>query len=319
MTSTVMMELTWRCGAACRFCYLGGTGRLNPGGAELKTADIKAFMRRFPSGTRFYFTGGEPFLRKDIFEILAYAAARGFNWGVNTSGLPLNGAGVKRLMALGPDYVIFSLHGPAVLHDRLTGRKGAYKKLLSVLGAAVKHRRPGSEVMVNCVINPSNAALLPAVYLAAARAGADRAVFEHLQFITEAESAGLGASGIMTPLLKACRLDVSALQGSIKKIKSLRGAFDTHFELRPDFSGRELERYYNGRMRPSGKCPGLLSTINVEPDGKVRTCVLYCPHVTDVKKYSQAALRKAKLVLTSGGLPRGCARCCHRFAIKRVF
>jgi len=140
MTETVMMELTWRCNAACSFCYLGKTGRLNRRLPELSGAEIKAFMRRFPAGTRFYFSGGEPFLRKDIFEILAYAAGRGFSWGVNTNGLALTPAKVKRLLALEPAYIIFSLHGPAAIHDRLLGVKGAHKKLLANIAAAARRR-----------------------------------------------------------------------------------------------------------------------------------------------------------------------------------
>jgi hypothetical protein len=123
----------------------------------------------------------------------------------------------------------------------------------------------------------------------------------------------------MTPVLDSYSLDVPGLQRAIKKIKALRGAFKTHFELRPAFSRSELERYYSGRPRPSGACPGLLSTINVEPDGGIRTCVLHCGRVSSAGKYNAAAVMKAKRRLVRGGLPRFCARCCHRFPIERIF
>lgn len=321
MTETVMLELTWRCNAACSFCYLGKTGRLNKRGPELGVAEIKAFMRRFPAGTRFYFSGGEPFLRKDIFEILAYAAERGFSWGVNTNGLALTPAKVKRLLALKPAYIIFSLHGPAAAHDRLLGVKGAHKELLANIAAAAELKKPGTEIITNCVINAANAALLPAVYLDAARAGADRAVFEQLQFIKkeEAACAGLSPAGLITPALNGYALDVRALSASIEKIRALRGAFKTHFELRPEFTALELELYYNGLLKPSGRCPGLLSTLNVEPDGSVRTCVLYGARAGGTKAFDRAAIMEAKRRLVKGGLPQGCARCCQRFRIKRVF
>lgn len=321
MTEHVMMELTWRCGAACSFCYLRRTGRLNRRPAELKTAEIKAFMRRFPAGTGFYFSGGEPFLRKDIFELLEYAASRGFNWGVNTNGLELTPVRIKKLLALKPAYLIFSLHGPAAAHDRLLGVRGAHKKLLAAMRLAAALKGPGTEIITNCVMNAANAALLPAVYLAAARAGADRAVFEHLQFVKnkEAALAGLPTAGLITPALESYGLDTRALAASIRKIKALRGAFKTHFELRPEFTARGLERYYNGLMKPSGGCPGLLSTLNVEPDGTIRTCVLYGAPAGDVKKFERAAIVRAKRRLIKGGPPQGCARCCQRFAIKRVF
>jgi MoaA/NifB/PqqE/SkfB family radical SAM enzyme len=321
MTETVMMELTWRCNAACGFCYLGGTKRLNRRGPELKGPEIKAFMRRFVPGTRFYFSGGEPFLRKDIFEILSYAAGRGFNWGVNTNGLALGPAGIKKLMKLRPAYLIFSLHGPEAAHDRLLGVKGAHKKLLANLRLASELKLPGTEIITNCVVNAANAALLPAVYLEAARAGADRAVFEHLQFVKnkEASRAGLLPAEVITPALESCSLDTQALKASIKKIKALRGAFKTHFELRPEFTTAELERYYNGLLKPSGSCPGLLSTVNVEPDGTIRTCVLYAAPAGKVKDFDRAAMLKVKRRLVKDGLPQGCARCCHRFKIKRIY
>lgn len=321
MTGTVMLELTWRCKAACAFCYLGGSGRLNRRLPELKAAEIKAFMRRFPAGTRFYFSGGEPFLRKDIFGILAYAASRGFDWGVNTNGLELDPEKIKKLLALKPAYLIFSLHGPAAAHDRALGLKGAHKKLLENIKTAAELKKPGTEIITNCVMNAANAALLPAVYLEAARAGADRAVFEHLQFVRkeEAARAGLSPAGLITPVLEGYSPDTRALAASIRKIRALRGAFKTHFELRPDFTARELELYYHGPLKPSGGCPGLLSTLNVEPDGRIRTCVLYAARAGQVKGFDQAAIKRAKRRLVKDGLPPGCARCCQRFSIERVF
>jgi len=315
----VMMELTWRCGAGCSFCYLGRTGRLNARGPELGAGELKAFMRRFPAGTRFYFTGGEPFARKDIFSILAYASERGFCWGVNTNGLQLPLPKLKKLLALRPAYVIFSLHGPAALHDRLLGVKGTHAKVLAAIKAAAALKRPGTEIMTNCVISPANAALLPAVYLEAAKAGADRAVFEHLQFLKEGEAPELTSAELLTPRLKPRRLAVKTLERSLGRIRALRGAFKTHFELRPDFSRAELERYYNGTPRVSGSCP-LLSTVNVEPDGRLRTCVLYAaPAGGTAQAFDPAGLLRAKRRLVKGGLPRGCARCCHRFSIERIF
>lgn len=319
MPLTVMLELTWRCGASCSFCYLGRTGRLNAGPPEMTTGQVKAFMRKFPAGTHFYFTGGEPFLRKDLFALAAYASARRCTWGVNTNGLSSGAAEIRRLMRLGPAYAIFSLHGPAALHDRLTGVKGAHKKVLANIKAAVGARRAGSEVITNCVIGPENAALLPAVYLEAARAGADRAVFEHLQFLKPREAAGLDAGAVLTPVLENCRVDTRAIERSVKKIKALRGAFGTYFELRPEFSRRELERYYSGTPAPAGACQNLFSTVNAEPDGTVRTCVLACGRAADARSYSAAEVLRAKRRLLRGGAPRFCARCCQRLPIERVF
>ncbi len=66
------------CNLRCSHCFVsaGGSGK-----DELSTDEIKALVREAESlgAFRFYLTGGEPFLRKDIFELIRYVLRDGKN------------------------------------------------------------------------------------------------------------------------------------------------------------------------------------------------------------------------------------------------
>lgn len=321
MFKEVMLELTWRCNLRCSFCYLLGRGLLNKGGPEMDTAAVLKLIGRFPAGTRFYLSGGEPLLRRDIFKVIERIRARGCRWGLNTNGTALDAAGWRRLAALGPDYVIFSLHGGPALHDRQTGVPGSCRKLLANMKTFAAAAGPGTEVMVNCVVNRENAGALSGVYRLASAHGAARVVFEHLQFLRPAEAAllppELKKGGVITPELSGCKADTRLILREFDKIRRLGGP--AHFDVRPLASRKTLDLYYNGEISPEGGCCRIYDTLNVEPDGRARLCVLYGLKTGDALKTGLAAMAAFKKKKIGASLPAGCARCCHRLSLFRYF
>ncbi|OGR70077.1 MAG: hypothetical protein A2179_00060 [Elusimicrobia bacterium GWC2_63_65] len=321
MFKEVMLELTWRCNLRCSFCYLLKRGLLNKGGPELDTAAALKLVGRFPAGTRFYLSGGEPLLRQDIFRIIASIKERRCGWGLNTNGTLLDADGWRRLAALKPDYVIFSLHGAAPLHDRQTGVPGSCRKLLSNMKAFAAAAGPGTEVMVNCVVNRENAGALSEVYQLASANGASRVVFEHLQFLRPAETAllppELKKGGVITPELAGYKADGRLILREFDKIRRLGGP--AHFDVRPLLSREGLDLYYNGEVSPEGGCCRVYDTLNVEPDGRARLCVLYGLKAGNALKTGLGAMAAFKKKKIGVRLPSGCARCCHRLTLFRYF
>lgn len=321
MFKEVMLELTYRCNLRCDFCYLLRRGLLNKKMKELGTAEVYKLIARFPAGTQFYLSGGEPLLRPDIFEIMARIKDSGSRFGLNTNGTLLAGARARALAALGPDYVIFSLHGGAAAHDRQTGVPGSCRVALSNLKAFAAAAGPGTEIIVNCVVNRGNAGALAAAYRLASRAGADRVVFEHLQFLRPGEAAALPArlkkGGVITPELDAYRADAALISRQFEEIR--RSGGKAHFEVRPLMTEAALDQYYNGEISPEGGCPRIFSSLNVEPDGAARLCVLYGLKAGSALKTPLAELLAFKKKNIGARLPSGCARCCHRFKLFRYF
>ncbi len=134
----VNYEITDRCNESCFHCYHRGEKKKDN---ELSAFGIKKLLKSLKKeGTLFLIiTGGEPFLREDIFEILEFVYNLGFATIIYTNGTLLNRQAVKKLKQLN----IFSLHislyslKPEV-HDRITGLAGSFKKTLNAVNMLKK-------------------------------------------------------------------------------------------------------------------------------------------------------------------------------------
>jgi MoaA/NifB/PqqE/SkfB family radical SAM enzyme len=123
---SVHMDLTYRCNERCVHCYLDHDDR-----GEMTTAEIKGILEQLADAGVFFLTlsGGEPLMRKDFFEIVAYARSLLFNVKVKTNGLLIGEKEAQRLLELGVENVQISVysHRPEV-HDAITKVKGSLER-----------------------------------------------------------------------------------------------------------------------------------------------------------------------------------------------
>jgi AdoMet-dependent heme synthase len=123
---SVHMDLTYRCNERCVHCYLDHDDR-----GEMTTAEIKGILDQLAEAGVFFLTlsGGEPLMRKDFFDIVAYARSLMFNVKVKTNGLLIGEKEAQRLQELGVENVQISVysHRPEV-HDAITKVKGSLER-----------------------------------------------------------------------------------------------------------------------------------------------------------------------------------------------
>lgn len=126
----VQIELTKRCNLHCNFCY-----------AECDSYDgldqqiIFELLRDLKKlGTlEINFTGGEPLLRKNAFEIFEYAKSLGFSLTLNTNATLITNDNCEKLLAMFSKFEI-SLH--SIMEDKqdsITNIKGSYLKVMDAL------------------------------------------------------------------------------------------------------------------------------------------------------------------------------------------
>jgi len=133
---SVSFWLTDRCNLSCPMCWV----RYSKDTDELSTGEICRVLEEIaPYNPRIGLTGGEPLLRGDVVEIVAFAGSRGLRVGLNTNGLLLAEAG-DELVEAGLDTVSISLDGVEGLHDRFTGQGGQFSP-----GGAGHHSPGGGE------------------------------------------------------------------------------------------------------------------------------------------------------------------------------
>ena len=131
MGPVVVWNCTQTCNLSCRHCYAEAISGKAP--RELSTQEAKQFMDslhayRIPA---LLFSGGEPLMRSDIFELLAYGAAIGLRMVISTNGTMIDLATAKKIKALGISYVGISLDGLQEVNDIFRGVQGAYQKTLA--------------------------------------------------------------------------------------------------------------------------------------------------------------------------------------------
>ena len=156
----VIWNLVRRCNLACKHCYSISGDVDFPG--ELSTPDVfrvmddlKAF--RVPV---LILSGGEPLMRRDIFEISARAKALRFYVGLSTNGTLVDAAMARRIADGGYDYVGISLDGIGATHDGFRRKRGAYDAALNGLRML---RDLGVKVGVRFTMTSDNASQLPAM------------------------------------------------------------------------------------------------------------------------------------------------------------
>lgn len=117
----ISMNLTKKCNLKCIQCF-SDSGELKE--KELTTEEIyKIFDNMYENGT-FYIClgGGEPFTRKDLFEILEYGKRKGLAISIVTNGLLLTKEILEKLNDLDVDYLWVSFEGLKENHEKLRGK-----------------------------------------------------------------------------------------------------------------------------------------------------------------------------------------------------
>src|SRR3989338_7667891 len=155
----VAWELTRSCNLACSHCR--ASSKHGPYPNELTTSECFRLIDDIVlfSKPKMILTGGEPLLRKDIFEIICYGKKKGLVMVMSPNGTLLTDENVKKIMRSGIKRISISLDGPdAGSHDNLRQVPGAFKQACEGIERA---KRAGLEFQINTTVTRRNIKLLP--------------------------------------------------------------------------------------------------------------------------------------------------------------
>ncbi|MCK4261213.1 MAG: radical SAM protein [Halanaerobiales bacterium] len=151
----VFLEITKKCNLRCKHCF-NSSGIECEDKEQLTTEEVKRLinMAHEMGVWQFDLTGGEPFLRKDIFEILEYLNQKAMAVTLFSNLTVLDYEKIKILKDLKIRKVITSLDGYSdVVHDGFRGVKGCKQKTIDNIKIL---RRFGIDVSVNVIIGNHN-------------------------------------------------------------------------------------------------------------------------------------------------------------------
>jgi radical SAM protein with 4Fe4S-binding SPASM domain len=124
----IVWNFTRQCNLRCKHCYENAGPK--PALDELTTEEAKQAIDEFADAgvVALSFSGGEPLIRKDFFEIAEYAAEREFYVSVASNGTLITEGVAQKMKEVGVQYAEISLDGFEKIHDEFRGMPGAWKR-----------------------------------------------------------------------------------------------------------------------------------------------------------------------------------------------
>jgi len=175
----VIWNLIRRCNLTCKHCYALSADTDYAGELSTQEAfDVMADLRSF-GVPALILSGGEPLLRRDIFELAERAKALKFYVGLSSNGTLIDAPMAERVAAAGFDYVGISLDGIGAVHDRFRRLIGAFDK--SLAGVHLLRER-GVKVGLRYTMTDLNADELPKLLDLMRAENVNKFYFSHLNY-----------------------------------------------------------------------------------------------------------------------------------------
>jgi Fe-coproporphyrin III synthase len=175
----VVWNMGRRCNLRCVHCYsqskdIEYTDELTTGEGMRLIDDLAKF-----GSPVMLFSGGEPTMRPDLFQLAIHAVSRGMRAVISTNGTLIDDEMAARFKEIGLSYVGVSLDGLRETNDQFRGIPGAFDRALDGIAACKRH---GIKVGLRFTINKRNARDVDGIFDLLESEDIPRICFYHLVY-----------------------------------------------------------------------------------------------------------------------------------------
>ncbi len=277
----VFWNTTNRCNLRCKHCYINAEDVEYED--ELSTEEAKAFIEdlgrmKVPV---LMFSGGEPLVRQDMFELGRHAVEVGLRPVISTNGTLIDRDVARKIKETGFQYVGISLDGGPATHDEFRGIKGAFERAIEGIRAC---NEVGVKAGVRLTVNKYNYRDLPEVLRIVEEERIPRFCMYHLVY------SGRGRDMVDMDLSPEERREVIEWL-SEKTFDLHRRGVEVEILTTDNHADGVYILNYIKRHQPEreaevrqllamhGGCSAGVKAANVDPQGNVHPCQFW-PHVT---------------------------------------
>lgn len=168
---TVAWEVTRACALACVHCRATAQPKPDPRQLTHEEATRVIDQVREAGNPILIFTGGDPLMRRDVYDLMAYAVHKGLRTALTPSATALvTPKSLARVREAGVSRIAVSLDGPtAEVHDRFRGFEGTFERTLRIMEYV---REAGLTLQINTTVCRYNVTALDEMVEIVERAGA---------------------------------------------------------------------------------------------------------------------------------------------------
>ena len=256
--SSFTAVLTGRCNLRCQTCNFWKSKI-----PEMSTDKWKDIIKQFSDFgiEHASFTGGEPLLRKDVFELAAYAKDHGISLV-----LASNGVLIDKFIDKLDDFDAFGISLDSLTkHDKIRGVPGTFDKVVKNIKLLVKN---GKKVGIRTVVQSDNYTELEKIADFCEELGV-----HSLEFLYVRET----DNQYVAPQDKSVfKMDVEILKDTLKRVCKRKIVTNTY-----DYFDLSIRRTMGPVKYP---CLRPYEGVMVHPDGKIFPCCGELPSVGDITK-----------------------------------
>jgi len=175
----VVWNMSRRCNLKCVHCYAESENIAYDG--ELTTQEAKEMIEDLAEfkAPVLLFSGGEPLMNDNIYELAAYAKERGIRPVISTNGTLITANMAKKIREIDFGYVGISLDGIGEINDQFRGMKGAFEAAMRGFRNCVE---VGQKVGLRLTMTRRNYNDLNAIFDFIEEENIPRACFYHLVY-----------------------------------------------------------------------------------------------------------------------------------------
>jgi len=330
----VYFDVTNRCNLKCEMCYLRDVLNKKQQEPEVTTDEFVSFVRK-EEIKRVNLIGGEPFLRRDLLDMLEKLGENGITCeSMTTNGTLITEKTAARLAPLLARGVLraitFSIDGPEDVHDLVRG-KGTFAKARCGIELLRKELTraggdPEGQMVVNSVIMKENYERLDEVASAAADLGFKHMCLCHLMFATpRAAKATLKLMGEDDPAIFHMLttddpgMDSAKVEQMLRIFYAKAAEVGVKVSMRPGIPPDLAVRWYCADYAPRGACMNPFTILRVGNTGDVYYCTFIRKALGNIRRgslddiWNSAEFKGMRKAMVERGIFPICVRCCKMF------
>jgi MoaA/NifB/PqqE/SkfB family radical SAM enzyme len=277
MPKTITLTLTSRCNLRCIMCDHWRNKNIE----ELSSDEWKRIIDQLERMKikEVDVSGGEPFVRKDIWEILEYLASKKISVNITTNFTLLTEEDIKRLFETSVSRLQISLDGIEETHDVIRGQKNTFNRVIKNIELFRKEREEKkSKIQLNAttVIMRNNLDKLIDIYNFTKKSG-----FTSITYQPVVDSnLDLTRRDAIHPL-KIPKERLTEMDRVIEKLIEIRKK--DHFIGNSIRHLEDIKKYFRNEKLDNVKCYSGFVLGIISPNGEVWSCM---GNFADLKKQS---------------------------------
>jgi len=140
--SSIHFCVTHNCCLSCKHCDIW---KIKNGGKELTTGQLKDSifkLKKWLGSFNLNISGGEPFLREDLIDVIKFSQKIGVAVTVTTNGVLIDKEMAEKIAKSGIKNLNISLDGFEEGHDHIRNKKGVYEKVVKAINYFKAYKIP---------------------------------------------------------------------------------------------------------------------------------------------------------------------------------